>query len=665
MTGLVTALIALSASAQKAPIKFGNVPIEDLKMTVYGKDSSAAAVVLADYGESSLNYNQEKGFMLNFERIRRVKILTKDGLDWANYTIMLYESGANEEKLTSLKAVTYNLENGKVVETKMKSDAMFREKYDENRNLLKLTWPNVKVGSVLEISYSILSDFIFNFQDWEFQSTIPVVWSEYRARIPEYFNYDKYLQGYLGMDINEQTSAVSSVTLNYKERTGDHVSKTDFSNEKIDFQENRFRWAIKDAPAFKSEPFMTTYHDYISAINFELAYTKFPNQPVKNYMGTWNDVSKTYDETFSREIKGNDFLKRTVEEITAGLSTPEEKISAIHQHVRSNFSWEGTSGKFLSNTIRKVVDEKKGNAAEINLVMASMLEKAGITVAPVLVSTRDHGFVRETSAVSSQFNYVICMASAGEKRVLLDATEKFLPVGVLPERCLNGRGLVVSSTGHQWVDLAAPSKSRIVVNADLSITPEQTLKGKISFDRSGYYAEKQRKQYHSKGEKEYVKTFLQNHTWDIAKSEFAGAAKLNEPFKEAHELVIDDQITQAGDMLYLNPFFIWRTEENPFKSEKREYPVDFSSPFDQTYLVKITVPDNYTVEELPVSRAAMLANNSGKLVISVTRMGNTINVTNTFQINRSLFTQEEYPNLREFYNVLVAKQTEQIVLKRK
>jgi hypothetical protein len=42
-----------------------------------------------------------------------------------------------------------------------------------------------------------------------------------------------------------------------------------------------------------------------------------------------------------------------------------------------------------------------------------------------------------------------------------------------------------------------------------------------------------------------------------------------------------------------------------------------------------------------------------------------ITVTSSFQLNKNLFTQEEYPNLREFYTQVVAKQTEQIVLKKK
>jgi hypothetical protein len=51
---IVPALLvcATFSIAQKAPLKFGDIPMEDMKMTVYPKDSAAEAVILADYGES-------------------------------------------------------------------------------------------------------------------------------------------------------------------------------------------------------------------------------------------------------------------------------------------------------------------------------------------------------------------------------------------------------------------------------------------------------------------------------------------------------------------------------------------------------------------------------------------------------------------------------------
>lgn len=174
-------LICFDLFAQKAPVKFSDVSKEEVSMTSYDKDSTASAVVLADYGTSMITYRQNVGFSLDFERITRIKILTKEGLSWGNFTIPLYKHGSDDEKVMGLKAVTYNLEDGKIVESKLKNDGIFTEHYDANHDLVKVTCPNVKEGSVVEITYKVNSPFMFNFQDWYFQSTIPTVVSEYRA----------------------------------------------------------------------------------------------------------------------------------------------------------------------------------------------------------------------------------------------------------------------------------------------------------------------------------------------------------------------------------------------------------------------------------------------------------------------------------------------------
>ena len=70
------------------------------------------------------------------------------------------------------------------------------------------------------------------------------------------------------------------------------------------------------------------------------------------------------------------------------------------------------------------------------------------------------------------------------------------------------------------------------------------------------------------------------------------------------------------------------------------------------------------LEEVPQNKILMLPGNAAKFVYSVSVNGNTISVVRTFQINKSLFVQDEYPNLREFYNQVVAKQNEQVVLKK-
>ncbi len=661
-------LIHFTLFAQKPPVKFSDVSKEEVSMTSYDKDSTASAVVLADYGNSSITYRQNLGFTLDFERTTRIKILTKEGLHLGNFTIPLYKSGSDDEKISGLRAVTYNLEDGKIVESKLKNDGVFTEHYDSNHDLVKVTCPNVKEGSVVEITYKVNSPFLFNFQDWYFQSTIPTIVSEYRAQIPEYFNYEKYMQGYVSLDVVDQTQQSNSIRLTSFERSGGSFGMTSTATtDQIDYLDNRFRWVANDVPAFKPEPYMTSVSDYITKINFELSYIKYPNEPIKQIMGTWADINKTMSESedLLGQINGNGFLKKTVEEISGGMVSSEEKIAALTNYVKQNIAWDGSQRVASSESFRKILDNKKGSSADINLLLASMLDKAGIAVRPVLLSTRSNGLLRVTTPVASQFNYVICMATADGKSYLLDATEKLLPIGMLPERCLNGQGFAVAKEAYQWVPLDSKFKTRSVTSATFKLDPAGELMGTLKVDCNGYEALKNRKKYLLDGEEEYLKDFVGSHAWDVKSTTIENAKDIHNNFTQKHEVVINENLVMAGDVIYIDPFITAGQKENPFKSEVRNYPVDFGSPMEETFYFKLTLPDGYSIDELPESKIIAMPENGARYIYNVAVAGNLLTVTSMFHINKGLFTQLEYPYLREFYNQIVAKQNEQIVLKKK
>ena len=659
--------IAITSFCQKPPLKFGDVSAEEINMTTYSPDSSASAVVLCDYGSSTISYNQsDNWFKLGFERTTRIKILTKDGYQHADFEVPIYHSSSAKEKLTGLKVVTYNLENGKVVETKMKSDGVFEEKYDQNIDLIKFTAPNVKEGSVVEVSYKITSDFLHYFRDWEFQSTIPVVWSEYRAAIPEYFNYEKFMQGYVTPYANESKELPKSILITSKERSEGRVTQTSFQTDKIDYKEINHRWVTKNVPAFRSEPFMTSSQDYISKINFELAYYKFPNQPIKNVMGTWADLNKSFleSENFGGAVKGSGFLKKITEEVTAGADTPKDKVVKIYNFVSNNIEWDGTNRKFLNDdNLKNALDKKKGSSSHINLMLVSMLQKAGLTAHPVLLSTRSNGFVRENFALSSQFNYVIALVIVDGNPLLLDATDRLLPIGVLPERCLNGRGYIIAQDNPGWIELSAP-KSKVITTVELVLNENGEFDGNLKITSNGYSARRSRYAYLSKGEEDYMKNFEPAKTLAITSKEFINLKDINESFEELYDFTWEEN-NSTGNTLFISPILHLQESVNPFKLEKRDYPVDFGSAFDKIYTLKLQLPANYQFDEIPESKVISLPGNAGRFIYNTQVTGNTLSLTSMLNINKGMFTQDEYPILREFYNIIVAKQAEQVVLKKK
>ena len=244
---------------QKAPIKFGKINPENLKMETYALDSSASAVVLADYGVTSVIYNQGEGFYLLFNRHTRIKILSKDGYDWANHEVSLYRNRNDEENLQGVKGATYNLEGGKMKATKLNRKQIFKEKTNDNWEKMKFTMPNVKEGSIIEYTYAVRSPFFFNLQDWNFQNTIPTIWSEYITRVPEYFKYERYVQGYHPLSVNDQTREQESITLSVKSGGGIYATDNDsYSTQTVKFIRLDHRLVAKNVPAFREEPFMSS-----------------------------------------------------------------------------------------------------------------------------------------------------------------------------------------------------------------------------------------------------------------------------------------------------------------------------------------------------------------------------------------------------------------------
>src|SRR5690554_83246 len=101
---------ALPAEAQKAPYKWGDVPPEQLSMTAYPPDTSAAAVILFDYGEV---YHSHSGELV-MDRHRRIKILDEGAFDLGTVHLS-YRAEKRSSGIRRVRGQTYNIDDsGKI-----------------------------------------------------------------------------------------------------------------------------------------------------------------------------------------------------------------------------------------------------------------------------------------------------------------------------------------------------------------------------------------------------------------------------------------------------------------------------------------------------------------------------------------------------------------------
>ena len=104
--------------------------------------------------------------------------------------------------------------------------------------------------------------------------------------------------------------------------------------------------------------------------------------------------------------------------------------------------------------------------------------------------------------------------------------------------------------------------------------------------------------------------------------------------------------------------------QDAWMEQLQAYDRGAAKPSEQIYMCKIRIPAGYAVDEMPQSKIFALPANAGRFIYNATVAGDLITIMTNLQINKSLFVQDEYRDLREFYNAVVAKQNEQVVLKK-
>ena len=182
-------------------------------MAVYEPDSSATAVILCKLTDISYKWGIES-FRLVSEYKVKIKVLKPEGTSYADVIIPYYElpNNAMKENIIGLDASAYNLENGKIVRTKMKKDVVFKERVGESRMNLKFSIPQVKAGTLIEYEYRVESDFFFSIDSWKAQSDIPILYTEYNVTIPEYFKFNIEMHGAEKLEtVNENASLNLSI----------------------------------------------------------------------------------------------------------------------------------------------------------------------------------------------------------------------------------------------------------------------------------------------------------------------------------------------------------------------------------------------------------------------------------------------------------------------
>ena len=649
-------LTSILSAAQN--IKFGKVSVADLEKKTYAIDPEAEAVVIADIGSSDLVGNDD-WFAFSFSKQVRIHILNKNGYDHANVEIPLYVSKDVASKMVSVKASTYNLENGKVVETKLEKDNLFKEKLDRNRGVYKFTLPNVKEGSIIEYQYKVLKDYLFTLDPWYFQTTVPVLWSEYKITLPPFLKYMSVGQMYNQFHVQE--SKEKNVSYNIVQEREAPLPAQHLS---ISGKATEFRWAMKEMPALKDESFITSWQNYAVKLEFQLAGFDEPLDK-KNILSTWPEATKDLlDNYYGKSLADGDLIIKELVSPYKDIANPAERARKIYEYVRDHFTCVDHYETYPDQSIKELIKSKQGSVVEINLLLTGMLRVAGISSDPIILSRRQYGSTSTTYPMMDKFNYMICQARIGNDSYLLDASRPRLGFGKLRYDCFNGPARIVNTAAEEIkLNASQLTEKEMVMVKLLNINGKWD--GTVTKALGFYESYDTRELIQEKGEAKYLEQLQNAYSSNVKLS----GLKIDSINVLEHPLTINYNLVMTRDdesIIYINPMLGNRWSENPFKSDNRTYPVEMPYKIDETFHLTLEVPEGYLVDELPKSIAAKLnPQGDASFEYKISSSGNMISLVCTMRFNRTDFTPSDYHSLREFFSLVVNKQNEQIVLKKK
>lgn len=644
VAALVTMIIQMSAQTLTLNKRFGKVSKEELEMTEYKPDSAAVAVVLYENRNIQVDLSAGGAFVKDVDVHMRIKILKEEGTEWGDFSVMKYVSQSVPEIVTGIEVVTYNLENDKVVPTKMSREFIYTEDVSSSLQKISFYAQDVKVGSVIEMKYSIHSDRFWEIDDVYFQKTIPVNWVESQVSIPGFFTFNKKLHGSLPVQYDSKLEPKNLFGYQYEMVVDKFVAV--------------------DLPAFKYEPYIYYPRQYFSFVTYDIRSLRLPGMDTKYYGVSWDDVDNTY---VNSQIMTRFRAQCQFKEQVAALpeeGTDIEKIASAVSLVKDNVVWD-EKYKVFPEPVGQVVKARSGSNADINCLIAGCLREMGYTVDMVLVKMRSSGMLLDFQPERNPYDtFILRVTGSDGSQYYLDGGSPHGYINVLPPDLLvtNAR-LVRPNVPGEWVDLTRLTRNGTTMTVTTTLTDDLRLSGEYTCKETGNTSYSTKESYsESDDEQDYISEIETDLAIEIDDITFGQMKEYSSSSQTEYKFHKD--LDASGDFVYINPFLVKFHSADTFQSLQREFPIDFPFTYSLTYIFTFTIPEGYAVDQIPENRIFKFQPLASTARCSCTVNGNTVQMVYNFSQNKMMCGPEYYQDIRSYWKHLADIYDVVLVLKK-
>ncbi len=399
----------------------------------------------------------------------------------------------------------------------------------------------------------------------------------------------------------------------------------------------------KNVPAFKEEPRMPPEDmvrpwmlligariRLVSASAFGITYTiKNPG----NQLGYWSAVSSEYTPLVKFMTKSSGEIKKAAAEITAGASTPDEKLKKIYEFCQTqikNTSFDPTltdeDRKKLPkvDAISDVLKRKSGSAQYIDLLFGALASAAGFEPRIALSGNRSEMFFTPEMTNDNLIHPAAISVKVGEEWKFFNPGMSFLPYGMLVWYEEDTWALLVGEKAFQWVQtpISDPAKSESKRDGKFRLSEDGTLEGTVRIEYSGHPALTYRMENYDESAnklEEDLKDDIKKHfsTAEISDLKIENIMDPAKPLVHSYKIRVPSYAQKTGKRLFLQPGFFEYGSEPMFSSAGRKYDIVFRYPWSETDKVMMELPTGFDLDNADAPGELTDAQKIGSLKINI------------------------------------------------
>lgn len=634
---------ALSLAAQSIPInpKRGHVSKEEVALTTYPLDTAAAALILHENIESSIAIDGRGQIIKKYEYYVRYKILKEAGKSYADEKVA-YDK---DEHFSSINVVTYNLEGDKVQKSKLERKYIYREKVDDETYTCSFSAPDVRVGSVVEISYVFDSPYYYNLPTLDLQHDIPSnsVYASFSC--PDFIYTKKMVLGFSYPQYSKESYPLPA-----------NLGLNGFVNTDI--------YTMVDVPALRKEGHVLCPSQYNTHVSYTISQIVIPGYVYEDITKKWSNLDQSF-----RKSNAWTQCQAGGRMVEAFKSSNEDEVKAIEEVRKAVLDAVKFNGNYAVSyrTIKDILKEGSGNSGAINIIVASTLNEMGYMASPVLLRQRSQGVLTDTYVRMNAYTDMILQIQTPSGKVYyMDAADKNGYLNVLDPDFLVDKARVIPIIPEQFGHFEkltpyANGSSMTMVSATLE--EDGVIRGKMILNANGEESYMIKQTYHNQdSDEKYIELISEGEdfeavSYNIECNDFSNSVVVN--------VDVEQVPTEGGEFLYINPFLIKNHHESDFPDIERHMPIDFYFLENETYRYMLTIPENYEVAELPKTVAFVSNAIQARVMCQATVKGQLVMVQCHYSNKKLLALAEDYPEIRNFWEQLCNIYNAKIVLKKK